>query len=291
MKKIKLLLTILLIIMLGKNALAEEANLENFVLLELKDGVVVIETFPDVAPNHVKRIKSLTSQGFYNGLKFHRVIKNFMVQTGDPTGTGMSGSDKINLRAEFNDKPHFRGAVSMARAGHPNSANSQFFIVTKDSRFLDKQYTVWGNVIDGMEYVDNIKQGDASSNGTVKNPDVIVKMFLASDIYRYDSRSIDEIIIELKEITKIRAEKLQGKKSEEIKKYKTILELAYLTSGSQTTSETTIQQEKKTKTKALPTLPTIESVTKGSKKTNSYKKPKTSTKQGLLNRLYKHLEK
>lgn len=153
---------------------------ENTIYLDLKDGRVVIELLPQVAPKHVARIKELVRQGFYNGIVFHRVIDGFMAQTGDPTGTGMGGSGK-KLAAEFNSEPHVRGTVSMARAKDPNSADSQFFICFADARFLDRQYTVWGKVTSGMEFVDKIKKGDQYNNGAVKNPDKIVKMQVAAD--------------------------------------------------------------------------------------------------------------
>jgi peptidylprolyl isomerase len=145
-------------------------------LLELKDGTVEIELLPMVAPNHVARIKELTRKGFYDGIIFHRVIDGFMAQTGDPTGTGMSGSGK-NLKAEFNAEAHTRGAVSMARAQSPDSADSQFFVVLEDSNFLDKQYTVWGRVLSGMEFVDNITKGEPP-----RNPDKIVSMKVKADV-------------------------------------------------------------------------------------------------------------
>ncbi len=154
---------------------------ENTLLLKLKDGDVLIQMYPDVAPNHVARIKELVRQGFYDGLKFHRVIEGFMAQTGDPLGNGTGGSGK-KLDAEFNNKPHVRGTVSMARASDPNSADSQFFICFKDSHFLDGQYTVWGQVIAGMQYVDNIKRGDEYNNGAVTNPDKIVSMKVVADL-------------------------------------------------------------------------------------------------------------
>ena len=164
------------------NANAYEVNdPENTLLLQLKDGNVLIQMYPDVAPNHVARIKELVRQGFYDGLKFHRVIEGFMAQTGDPLGNGTGGSGK-KLDAEFNNKPHVRGAVSMARANDPNSADSQFFICFKDSHFLDGQYTVWGQVISGMQYVDNIKRGDERNNGAVTNPDKIISMKVVADI-------------------------------------------------------------------------------------------------------------
>ena len=148
---------------------------ENTLYMDLDYGRVVIEMLPEVAPNHVKRIKELTRQGFYDGVKFHRVIDGFMAQTGDPTGTGMGGSGQ-KLKAEFNKTPHTRGAVSMARAMDPDSADSQFFICFGDERFLDGQHTVWGRVVSGMEYVDMIKRGEPPMN-----PDIIVKMQVATD--------------------------------------------------------------------------------------------------------------
>ena len=153
---------------------------ENTLYLDLDYGRVVIEMLPEVAPNHVKRIKELTREGFYDGLKFHRVIDGFMAQTGDPFGNGTGGSG-TKLKAEFNSTPHVRGTVSMARAQNPDSADSQFFICFDDARFLDGQYTVWGKVTSGMEYVDMIKKGDERMNGTVNNPDIIVKMQVAAD--------------------------------------------------------------------------------------------------------------
>ena len=154
---------------------------ENTIYLDLKDGRVVIELLPQVAPQHCARIKELVRQGFYDGIVFHRVIEGFMAQTGDPTGTGMGGSGK-KLRAEFNNMPHVRGAVSMARAQDPNSADSQFFICFDDATFLDRQYTLWGRVTSGMEFVDKIKRGDPRANGVVDKPDKIVKMQVAADV-------------------------------------------------------------------------------------------------------------
>ena len=159
---------------------ANTANSENVLFIDLKYGRVVIELMPAIAPKHVERIKTLANRGFYAGIPFHRVIDGFMAQTGDPTGTGTGSSELPDLRAEFNNEPHLRGAVSMARASSPNSANSQFFIVTKDSRFLDRQYTLFGRVIDGMQYVDMIKKGEGQG-GMVKNPDVMVKVRMAKD--------------------------------------------------------------------------------------------------------------
>ncbi len=159
---------------------AAEADPENTLYLELKDGRVVIEMMPKYAPNHVARIKELTRQGFYDGIVFHRVIDGFMAQTGDPTGTGMGGSGQ-KLKAEFSNLPHARGTLSMARSNLPDSADSQFFIVFKVSSFLDGKYTVWGRVISGMEHVDAIKKGHPQS-GKVDNPDKIVSMKVAADV-------------------------------------------------------------------------------------------------------------
>ncbi len=148
---------------------------ENTLLLETTKGSVTIRLRPDLAPNHVARIKELVREGFYDGVVFHRVIDGFMAQTGDPTGTGMGGSGK-KLKAEFNKEPHVRGTVSMARAQSPDSGDSQFFICFGDARFLDGQYTAWGNVIEGMEAIDKIKRGEP-----VKDPDKIVSVKVAAD--------------------------------------------------------------------------------------------------------------
>jgi peptidylprolyl isomerase len=158
-------------------------DLENILYIDLKSGRIVIEMLPKIAPKHVERIKALTRQKFYDGIVFHRVIDGFMAQTGDPTGTGMGGSKLPDLKAEFSDEPHIRGAVSMARAANPDSGNSQFFIVTKDSRFLDNQYTVWGRVIKGMELVDKLKKG-AGRDGKVQDPDAMFKVRVAADVER-----------------------------------------------------------------------------------------------------------
>ena len=155
--------------------------MENTLYIDLEGGRVTIEMRPDLAPNHVGRIKELAREGFYDGVVFHRVIDGFMAQTGDPTGTGSGGSDKPDLDAEFSDANHGRGAVSMARAQNPNSANSQFFIVFDDASFLDGQYTVWGQVTDGMELVDAIKRGEGQS-GAVQEPDKMIKVQVAADI-------------------------------------------------------------------------------------------------------------
>jgi peptidyl-prolyl cis-trans isomerase B (cyclophilin B) len=149
-------------------------------IMELKTGPVTIELRPDLAPNHVARIKELATSGFYDGVAFHRVIVGFMAQTGDPTGTGSGGSDLPDLKAEFNAEPHVRGTCSMARTSNPHSANSQFFICFDDARFLDRQYTVWGQVVEGMEHVDAIKKGGDHDNGAISGePDRIVKMRVA----------------------------------------------------------------------------------------------------------------
>ena len=153
---------------------------ENALLLKLKNGDVIIEMYPDAAPEHVARIKELVRQGFYNGLKFHRVIDGFMAQTGCPYGNGTGGSGK-KLKAEFNRNPHKRGTVSMARSMLPDSADSQFFICFADCPWLNGQYTVWGEVTSGMEYVDMIKKGDGA-NGEVANPDEIISMTVIADI-------------------------------------------------------------------------------------------------------------
>ncbi len=156
------------------------ADLENTLYIDLKDGRVVVEMYPKLAPKHVARIKELARAHKYDGVVFHRVIAGFMAQTGDPTGTG-SGGMGDPLPAEFNDQPHTRGAVSMARTQDPNSARSQFFIVLKDSRYLDHQYTVWGRVVSGMEYVDKTKKGVGQS-GTVPPPqDKMLKVRDAAD--------------------------------------------------------------------------------------------------------------
>jgi len=153
---------------------------ENTLFLDLKDGRVVIELRPDLAPNHVERIKALVREKFYDNIVFHRVIDGFMAQTGDPTGTGRGGSGQ-NLSAEFNDEPHVRGILSMARSGQPDSADSQFFIVFKAASWLDGQYTVWGKVTHGMEFVDMIKKG-APGSGVVEDPDKIIRLRVAADL-------------------------------------------------------------------------------------------------------------
>ena len=156
--------------------MAEIKDPENTIIMETTKGKVVIELLPDVAPKHVARIKELAREKFYDGVVFHRVIDGFMAQGGDPTGTGMGGSEKANLPAEFSNVPHVRGTCSMARSSSPNSAHSQVFICFDDASFLNRQYTVWGQVIEGMANVDKIKRGEP-----VKDPDSIVTMRVAAD--------------------------------------------------------------------------------------------------------------
>jgi peptidylprolyl isomerase len=153
---------------------------ENTLYIDLKDGRVVIEMLHNLAPNHVKQIKKLAREGKYDGVPFHRVIEGFMAQTGDPTGTG-SGGMGDPLKAEFSKEPHVRGTVSMARTNDPNSARSQFFIVFKDSNFLDGQYTVWGKVVSGMEFVDKIKRGAPGSGAVAAPADKMIKVQVAAD--------------------------------------------------------------------------------------------------------------
>ncbi len=172
---------IIFFIFLSTNLIAKE----NIMILKLKDGDVKIEMYPDVAPNHVKRIQELANSGQYDNVVFHRVIDGFMAQTGDVRfgnssskdfdlrRAGMGGSNLPDLNQEFNNLPHDRGTVSMARSSDPNSANSQFFICFKPAPFLDRQYTVFGKVIEGMEFVDMITKGDGD-NGAVSNPDKII---------------------------------------------------------------------------------------------------------------------
>ena len=155
---------------------AQADDLANTLILELKDGKVKIKLLPEVAPKHVERVKKLVAEGFYNGIVFHRVIGGFMAQTGDPTGTGTGGSSYPDLPAEFSDVPFRRGTIGAARTMDPNSANSQFFICLADTPHLTGQYTVWGEVVDGMQYVDMIAKGEPPAN-----PDRIVKMYMAND--------------------------------------------------------------------------------------------------------------
>jgi peptidylprolyl isomerase len=149
---------------------------ENTIIMQLETGPVRIRLRPDLAPGHVQRIKELAREGFYDGVVFHRVIDGFMAQGGDPSGRGIGGSKKPNLKAEFSSEPHVRGVCSMARTNDPNSANSQFFIVFDDATFLDRQYTVWGEVVEGMEHVDSLPKGEPP-----RNPGKIVSMKVAAD--------------------------------------------------------------------------------------------------------------
>ncbi len=157
--------------------MAEYADPENTLVIETTKGKVVIAMRPDLAPEHVAHIKKLAREGFYDGIVFHRVIEGFMAQTGCPQGRGTGGSKYPDLKQEFNAEPHVRGVASMARSQNPDSANSQFFIVFNDARFLDRQYTVWGKVIEGMENVDLIKRGEP-----VRDPDSMVTVKVAADI-------------------------------------------------------------------------------------------------------------
>jgi len=176
----------LLLPLIVSEAKPTSESTENVIVIELKDGPVVIETFPDVAPKHVERIEKLAKAGKYDGVAFHRVIEGFMAQTGDvqfgnvkdlsERRVGTGGSDLPDLKQEFNDKKHDRGTCSMARSSSPDSANSQFFICFEPAPFLDKQYTVWGQVIEGMELVDKIKMGSSRNNGSVTDPDHMIKV-------------------------------------------------------------------------------------------------------------------
>ncbi|MEC9433076.1 MAG: peptidylprolyl isomerase [Pseudomonadota bacterium] len=157
-------------------ALAVEQDPQNTLVIELKDGPVLIELLPQVAPKHVERIKTLAKEGFYDGVVFHRVIEGFMAQTGDPTGTGRGGSKLPDVPAEFSNVPFERGTVGAARSQNPNSANSQFFIMFAPGHFLNGQYTVWGQVIEGMDKVDAITRGEPP-----RNPDKMIKVYLLAD--------------------------------------------------------------------------------------------------------------
>ena len=156
---------------------------ENVLMLQLKDGLVVIQMRPDLAPNHVKRIKELVRKKFYDGVPFHRVVPGELAQTGDPTGTGAGGSGKM-IKAEFSDEPHLRGVVSMARAEDDDSADSQWFICLKPMPDFNRLYTIWGKVIRGMEFVNHIQPGDADDNGRVIDPDRIVTLRVEADVYK-----------------------------------------------------------------------------------------------------------
>jgi peptidylprolyl isomerase len=168
--------------LLASAGVAAAADKENTLYIDLKDNCrVVIEMRPDLAPKHVAQIKKLAREGKYDGVVFHRVIDGFMAQTGDPTGTGTGGMGDT-LPAEFSKEPHVRGAVSMARTSDPNSARSQFFIVFKDSNFLDGQYTLWGKVVSGMDCVDRIKKGAPGSGAVAAPPDKMIRVRVAADV-------------------------------------------------------------------------------------------------------------
>src|SRR5476649_195915 len=171
---------IFLAAVLGLSGSALALDKENTLYIDLKDGRVVIEMLPKVAPKHVEQIKKLAREGKYNGLVFHRVIDGFMAQTGDPTGTGTGKSDLPDIPAEFSGEAFKRGTVGMARSQDPDSANSQFFICFGDASFLNHKYTIVGQVVAGMEVVDKIKKGDKADNGAVTSPDKIVKMQIAA---------------------------------------------------------------------------------------------------------------
>ena len=161
---------------------ARTGELDNTIYMDIPHGRVVIQLFPDVAPGHVARFKELAREGFYDGTPFHRVIEGFMAQGGDPTGTGTGGSSKPDLRAEFTREKRFlRGTCGMARTSDPHSANSQFFIMFAPASHLDGQYTIWGQVVSGMEFVDQIKRG-SGGGGTVSDPDQIISFRVASDV-------------------------------------------------------------------------------------------------------------
>jgi len=164
------------IMVLALTTMSYAASDADTLILETKTGQIKIELMPDAAPNHVERMKTLANSGFYDGLKFHRVIDGFMAQTGDPLGNGTGGSDLPDLKAEFSDVPFERGILGMARSRSPNSANSQFFIMFDSAPSLNGEYTVFGKVTDGMDHVDQIKKGSRSQNGAVSDPDTIFKM-------------------------------------------------------------------------------------------------------------------
>jgi len=181
-KLVKLLAIGVVAVGLASTRAVAEPDPENVLVMELAHGTVMIEMLPDIAPQHVERLRTLTRQGFYDGVVFHRVIDGFMAQTGDPTGTGMGGSELPDLPAEFSRKHFQRGVVGMARSARPDSANSQFFIMYAGAPNLNGQYTAWGQVIEGMEAVDAIKKGDRAENGVVQDPDRIERMRVLADI-------------------------------------------------------------------------------------------------------------
>ncbi len=169
--------------LMSEAAAAQTLDPQNTMYMDLKDGRVVIQLLPDLAPKHVERVKTLAAEGFYDGTPFHRVIEGFMAQGGDPTGTGEGGSKYPNVPAEFSTSAHFlRGTVGAARSQDPDSANSQFFIMFAPGPSLDGNYTIWGNVVSGMENVDKIKRGNPEDNGKVDAPDKIIHMRVAADV-------------------------------------------------------------------------------------------------------------
>ena len=174
----RVILTALMSLFMLSHAV-QAADPENTLYLDLKDGRVTIEMYPDVAPKHVARIKELVREGFYDGLPFHRVIPGFMAQGGDPEGTGTGGSG-VHIPAEFSDLPHLKGTLSMARSDDPNSASSQFFICLAPAPHLDGNYSIWGRVVGGMKFVDNIKEGVVPE---LQDPDKIIKMQVAADTF------------------------------------------------------------------------------------------------------------
>ena len=175
-------LAIAFLVALPLAANAEGLDPANTLFMDLSTGRVIIKLRPDLAPNHVKRVKELTAAGFYDGTPFHRVIPGFMAQGGDPTGTGMGGSDKPDLKAEFTNTNFGRGTIGAARTPDPDTANSQFFICFQDCSFLNGDYTVWGEVVSGMEFVEKLKAGDPNVNdGQVTNPDKIIRMQVAAE--------------------------------------------------------------------------------------------------------------
>lgn len=176
MKKFLQIFAVSAFVLSGLTLNAKAQNMDDILYIELESGTVAIEMKPDVAPKHVERIKELASSGFYDGVVFHRVIDGFMAQTGDPTGTGTGGSDLPDLDQEFNDTNFGRGTIGMARTSDPNSANSQFFICFDDCSFLNNQYTVWGQVIEGMNLVDGIKRGEPP-----RNPDKMVRVYVGEN--------------------------------------------------------------------------------------------------------------
>ncbi len=162
-------------------AMADDADPQNTLVMETKNGIIIIKLRPDLAPKHIAQIKALVARKFYDGIVFHRVIPGFMAQTGDPTGTGTGGSDLPNIPAEFSPQPFQRGTLGMARSNSPDSANSQFFICFAPSSFLDGKYTVFGQVTSGMDVVDKIKAGSEANNGQVASPDKIITLRLLAD--------------------------------------------------------------------------------------------------------------